>query len=109
MGAASYAEMDVGFRQAKVREKGIGHIGIVVLAGVDDNGLGPVLFLQRMVKRRYLHEIRPRGTYQMYSHFAIQLHPILFSNCCLEKKVILSSCPQRPVFHKCLDYVNNMP
>ena len=86
MGTATHAEMDVGFRQTKVLKKGIGHIGIIVLAGMDDNGRGPMLFLQRMVKGRHFHEIGPGGTDEMNSHFAIQLHPILFSKCGLERK-----------------------
>jgi hypothetical protein len=45
MASAPNAEVYVGSRQAEIREKGIGHIGIIVLPRMDDNRFGPFLFL----------------------------------------------------------------
>jgi hypothetical protein len=42
-------------------EERIGHVRVVVLAGVDDPRAAPRLRLQRMVQRRDLHEVRARG------------------------------------------------
>ena len=41
--AVSHIEVDVGCGQAEVHEEGIGHVEVVVLAGVDDDGPGPGL------------------------------------------------------------------
>ena len=40
--AVPHIEVDVGRGQAEVHEEGVGHVEVVVLAGVDDDGPGPV-------------------------------------------------------------------
>ena len=44
MGAAANTQMDVGLRQSKILKKDIGHVQIVVLPGVHDDGFCPIFF-----------------------------------------------------------------
>ena len=49
----------------QVLEECIGHIDVVMLAGVNNLRHGPGPFFQGMVKRGDLHEIRPCGSNEM--------------------------------------------
>ena len=65
MGPAADAQVVVRVGQLEILEEGIRHGAVIVLAGVDDDGLGPFLRFKRMVEGCDLHEVRPRSGYQM--------------------------------------------
>ena len=54
------AEEHVGLGQAELVEKHLGHLRVVVLAGVDERDLDSRL-LERAVHGRHLHEVRTRA------------------------------------------------
>ena len=68
MRAVAHIEVDVGRGQAEVHEEGVGHVEIVVLAGVNDDGVGPGLLFERVVQRRDLHEVGPGRANEMDEH-----------------------------------------
>ena len=57
---AADLEVEMRLRHREVAEERIGHVRIVVLAGVHDRRPAPGLLRQRMVQRRDLHEVRAR-------------------------------------------------
>jgi hypothetical protein len=59
MTAGADAEMVIGLRQRQVREDRVRHVGIVMLAGVDQHRLEIGRSGQRVPERRHLHEIGP--------------------------------------------------
>ena len=61
MAAAADLEVEVRRRQPEVAEERVRHVRVVVLAGVHDLRPAPGLAGERVVERRDLHEIRPRG------------------------------------------------
>jgi hypothetical protein len=68
VGAAAYSEVDRGLREVEVVKEGIGHIQVIVLAGVHDNGCRPGLFGEGVKERGDFHEVRPGSRYQMNKH-----------------------------------------
>ncbi len=64
--AAADLEIVVRRRQSEIGEERIRHVGVVVLAGMDDDRRGPVARRgERVIERRDLHEIRPRRRDEM--------------------------------------------
>jgi hypothetical protein len=61
MRAAADPQVVCGLGQEQVAEEGFGHVRVVVLTGVHDPRLAPVLARQRMVEGRHFHEVRARG------------------------------------------------
>ena len=61
--AGADAEEDVGLGQAELAEEDVGHLRVVVLAGVDERDLGSGL-LERTVDGRSLHEVRARADHE---------------------------------------------
>jgi hypothetical protein len=49
----------MGFGQAQVLEKAVGHVEIIMLPRMDDEGVGPDRLAKGVVKRRDLHEVGP--------------------------------------------------
>ena len=66
MRSAANPEMEVRLRQTQVIEECLRHIGIVMLAGMNDPDIEPGIGLQCMKQWRDFHEIRARCGYQMY-------------------------------------------
>jgi SAM-dependent methyltransferase len=58
--ARADAEMHIRRRQCKLLPEHIGHLWIVMLAGMHQNRAGPIRRRQLMKKRCDLHEVRPR-------------------------------------------------
>ena len=63
--AAPGTEMHVRIRQAQIREERVGHVRVVVLAGVDDSRDTPGFRCQRVIQRRDLHEVRAGCGYEI--------------------------------------------
>ena len=61
MGAAAHTQMQVRLRQTKILKKNIGHVQVIMLAGVHNQGFGPWLLFEGMVERRNFHKIRSGG------------------------------------------------
>ena len=68
MAAAADSQMDMGIGQFQVLEKGVRHVDVVMLTGVDDYRIGPGLLFQGMVERGDLHEVGPGRGDQMNFH-----------------------------------------
>ena len=63
--AAADPEMVMRLRQAQIGEKRVGHVDVVVLAGMDQDRLAPRLSEHGVIKRRHLHEVGAGGGYEM--------------------------------------------
>ena len=68
MSTAADSKINVRLREAEVFEKSIRHIRIIMLPGMDNNGCGPVLLLERVIQGRNFHEIGSCRTDEMYNH-----------------------------------------
>lgn len=66
MRAAADLQMVVRVWQAQITEEGIGHVRVVVLTRMHDPSGHPAFSGERMIKRRDLHEIRSRSSYEMH-------------------------------------------
>ena len=60
MAAGTDSEMMVRLRKSEVREEGVRHVDVVMLAGVDEHRLEARRLDEGMPERRHLHEIRAR-------------------------------------------------
>ena len=65
MRATANTEVEIRGRNAKILQDRIGHVLVVMLPGVDQDGFRPVGRFERMVERGYFHEIRSRGGDEM--------------------------------------------
>ena len=63
--AAAHAEVMIRIGQTQIAEERIGHIGVVVLTGMHQDGTAPWLVPQPVPQRCDLHEIGPGGGNQM--------------------------------------------
>src|SRR5207244_9511171 len=61
VGAAADLQMVGGLGQAQVLKERVGHIRVVMLAGVHDVSRAPVFTREGVIQRRHLHEVRARG------------------------------------------------
>ena len=75
--AASDSEVRVRRRQGKLGKEDIRHVGVIMLAGMNQERMRPLGFLQCVPKRGDFHEIGPRRRDEM------DIHSLLFgSNPC---------------------------
>ena len=73
--AAANSERIVRNRQAQIPKEYIGHGGVVMLPGMHQNRFAPVTAAELMIKRRHLHEVRPRARDEVdfgNRHFIVQ-------------------------------------
>jgi len=59
MGATPHTKMEIRFGKAEILEKGIGHIQVIILTGMNNNGMGPVLLFQGVAEGGDFHEVGP--------------------------------------------------
>ena len=67
----SYTQMNIGFRKIEILEKGVGHIHIIVLPGVDEKVANSrerraksiIVIIYRTDKRGNFHEVRSGPCY----------------------------------------------
>jgi hypothetical protein len=74
MASGADAEMMVGLGELEIGKDRVRHVGIVMLAGVDQHRLEIRRGLERMPERRHLHEIGSRGGDQVDPGWPITLH-----------------------------------
>ena len=65
MAARADAEVEIGLGQAEIGEEIGRHVGVVMLAGMDEDRRMVAARLQRVPERGHLHEIGPRRGDQM--------------------------------------------
>ena len=70
MATGAHRQIDVGLGDFQFLEKNIRHVGVVVLAGVDDGLTAAFQSAQGSDYRGRLHEVRPRANYVKYVHRA---------------------------------------
>ena len=83
MASGADAEMMVRLRQPEIGEEGVLHVGVVMLAGMDQNRREGRIGGERVPERRDLHEIRscrgdqvnPAGHYGSTMHASCCFHP----------------------------------
>lgn len=68
MSITPYSQVNIRLGYAQVGKKGVAHVRVVVLSGVDDDRLEFRVFPHLMVQRCNFHKIRPRGGDEMYFH-----------------------------------------
>jgi hypothetical protein len=84
MTPGAYAQESVRLRQFKVVEEHIGHLGVVVLAGVNEPSPEEFRILEELLQqRRYLHEVRSCPGHK--------------------KDVFATHAPSRAICQQCLD------